>query len=98
MQLQCREEISHLVAILNSRVDIELEEQSRRDARGDSEQVGWIHGIPITPAGDLQHVNDIDTLGTFPEKSSVSAPLSIFPTDFMMLPMQSLLVVHHVFS
>lgn len=76
-----REEISHLVAILNSRVDIELVEQSRRDARGDTEQVGWSHDIPRTPAGDLQHVIDRDTLGTFPEKSDVPVGVGASPID-----------------
>ncbi|XP_073155684.1 uncharacterized protein [Henckelia pumila] len=76
-----RDEISHLVAILNSRVYIELEEQSRRDARGDSEQEGWIHEIPRTPAGDIQRVIDRDTLGTFPEKSDVPLGVGASPID-----------------
>ncbi|XP_075490438.1 uncharacterized protein LOC142528988 isoform X2 [Primulina tabacum] len=76
-----REEISHLVAILNSRVDIELDEQSRRDARGDSEQVGWIHEIPRTPAGDIHHVIDRDTLGNIPEKSDVPVGVGASPID-----------------
>ncbi|XP_073307796.1 uncharacterized protein [Primulina huaijiensis] len=81
MQLECREEISHLVAILNSRLDIESEMQSRRDDRGDSEQVRWIHEIPSTPAADIHHVMDRDTLGTFPEKSDVPVGVGASPID-----------------
>ncbi|XP_075489722.1 uncharacterized protein LOC142528561 isoform X2 [Primulina tabacum] len=81
MQLERREEISHLVAILNSRLDIESEKQSRRDDRGDSEQVRWIHEIPSTPAADIRHVMDRDTLGTFPEKSDVPVGVGASPID-----------------
>ncbi|KZV18879.1 hypothetical protein F511_31718 [Dorcoceras hygrometricum] len=76
-----RDEISHLLAILNSRVDVELEKHSRSDTREDTEQVGWIHEIPRMTAGDIQHVTDRDTLGTLPGKLDVPVGVGASPID-----------------
>ncbi|KAI3446910.1 hypothetical protein Pfo_003575 [Paulownia fortunei] len=77
-----RDEISHLMEILNSRVDNEWEKQKpSSDAGGDTQLVSWTHEIRRTPSEEKQQDIDKITIGTFREKSDVPVGVSASPID-----------------
>ncbi|KAL0333980.1 UNVERIFIED_CONTAM: hypothetical protein Sangu_1554200 [Sesamum angustifolium] len=81
-----RDEISHLIEILKSRVDNDGEKQkSSIDAGGDTELVSWRHETRRTPPEEKQQDNDGTIIGTFREMSDafgqVPVGVSASPID-----------------
>lgn len=70
--LQCREEITHLVEILNSRADKEEEQRLRSNAEGDTQLVPWMPEILKTPSEGKHPYIERTVLGGHREKSHVS--------------------------
>ncbi|KAL0427156.1 UNVERIFIED_CONTAM: hypothetical protein Slati_2890400 [Sesamum latifolium] len=77
-----REEISHLIEILKSRVDNDGEKQkSSVDAGGDTELVSWRHETRRTPLEEKQQDIDGTMIGAFREMSDVPVGVSASPID-----------------
>ncbi|KAL0315567.1 UNVERIFIED_CONTAM: hypothetical protein Sradi_5434900, partial [Sesamum radiatum] len=77
-----REEISHLIDILKSRVDNDGEKQkSSIDAGGDTELVSWRHETRRTPPEEKQQDIDGTMVGTFREMPDVPVGVSASPID-----------------
>ncbi|KAK4430794.1 hypothetical protein Salat_0841100 [Sesamum alatum] len=77
-----REEISHLIEILNSRVDYDGEKQkSSIDAGGDTELLSWRHETRRTPPEEKRQDIVGPMIGTFREMSDVPVGVSASPID-----------------
>lgn len=85
--MQCREEITHLKEILNSRVDNEWEKQkSSSNAGGDTQLVSWIPEILRTPSEAKEQDADRAMIGAYREKSDVSVYFCIFTSFRIFSP------------
>lgn len=69
----CREEITRLMEVLNSRVDKEDEQKSRSNAEGDAQMVPWMPEVLKTPSEGEKQCNERAMIGYYSEKSKVSA-------------------------
>ncbi|KAG6424175.1 hypothetical protein SASPL_114588 [Salvia splendens] len=76
-----REEITHLMEILNSRVDKEEEQNSNINAEEDGQLVPWRPEILITPSEGRQRYTERTVIGYSREKSDVPVGVSASPID-----------------
>ncbi|KAL1563414.1 nuclear pore complex protein NUP1-like [Salvia divinorum] len=75
-----REEITHLMEILNSRVNKE-EQKSSSNAEGDGQLVPWRPEILITPSEGRQRYTERTVIGYSREKSDVPVGVNASPID-----------------
>ncbi|KAL8502821.1 hypothetical protein ACS0TY_021809 [Phlomoides rotata] len=74
------EEITHLMDVLNSRVDNEREKLKTSSAGGDGQLVSWTPEIPKTPF-EGKHVIDRTIIGASRENSDVPVGVGASPID-----------------
>ncbi|XP_042065828.1 nuclear pore complex protein NUP1-like [Salvia splendens] len=76
-----REEITHLMEILNSRVNKEEEQKLSSNAEDDGQLVPWRPEILITPSEGRQRYTEGTVIGYSREKSDVPVGVSASPID-----------------